>query len=358
MAGPDSVARSPGGEWDDGPMELGDRDEARVGFRPRDLLRLNPAPGSHRVALRAGISAAVPLLTLVLVDRTPWAIYAAFGAFTSQYGRNHVHVPRAVMQATAAVALVSAVALGAVLAASDAGRWWLVVTAAAVAGVGALASTALDWHPPGPMFLVFAFGTVAAAPGGWSDVPTALAVSAAAATFALLVGNIGAVARRTPSTGRPALRNPWTVDPLRFVLVILVAGTAATAAGIGHPWWAMVAACAPLSARGRQHQAVRATHRIIGTLLGLLTAAPLLLLDLDPVPLVLAVVALQIATELLIGRNYGLALLFITPMALLMGQLGSRQGARDLLLDRGVETVIGALVAIAFLVIEHRRSTA
>lgn len=332
--------------------------EARARFRPRDLLRLNPAPGSHRVALRAGISVAVPLLAVVLIDRTPWALYAAFGAFAALYGRNHVHVPRAAMQASAAVALVSAVTLGAVLAASDGGHWWLVATAAAIAGVGSLLSTMLDWHPPGPLFLVFGFGTVAAAPGDWSDVPTALAVSAAAAAFALIVGNVAAVALRTPSTARPALRSPWTTEPLRFVAVVLVAGTAATAAGMGHPWWAMVAACAPLSARGRRHQALRATHRIVGTLLGLLTAAPLLLLDLDPVPLVLVVVALQVTTELLVGRNYGLALLFITPMALLMGQLGSRQSSGDLLLDRGVETAIGTVVAIAFLLVEHRRSLA
>jgi len=53
----------------------------------------------------------------------------------------------------------------------------------------------------------------------------------------------------------------------------------------------MVAAAAPLTARGRDHQAVRARHRIGGAFLHL-ASTPLLLLGLDPVPLVLVVVAL------------------------------------------------------------------
>ncbi|MCW2771503.1 MAG: hypothetical protein JWR27_2936 [Aeromicrobium sp.] len=315
-------------------------------------MQLNPAPGAHRVALRAGLSVAVPLLTVVLIDRTPWAVYAAFGAFAALYGRNHVHLPRAVMQATAGLALVAAVVLGSAFAAAHASPWALVVGGAVVAAIGSLLSTALDWHPPGPLFLVIAFGTVASSPGGWSDVPTALLVSTASAAFALAVGSIGSLARHQ-TAGRPHLRSPWNREPLRFLIAVGLAGAIATAAGIGHPYWAMVAAAAPLTVRGRDHQAVRAAHRIAGTVLGLMTTAPLLLLGLDPVPLVLTIVALQIVAELLVGRNYGLALLFITPMALLTGQLGSSRPAGELLFDRAVETAIGALVAVAFLLAEH-----
>ena len=93
-------------------------------------------------------------------------------------------------------------------------------------------------------------------------------------------------------------------------------------------------------------------------MLGLLTAAPLLLLGLDPVPLVLVVVVLQVVTELVVGRNYGIAMLFITPMALLMSQLGSSQDAAGLLLDRGVETLLGVVVALAVIVVEHGRASA
>ncbi len=69
---------------------------------------------------------------------------------------------------------------------------------------------------------------------------------------------------------------------------------------------------------------------------------------------VLVVGSLQIVTELLVGRNYGLALLFITPMALLMGQVAAPRPIGVLLFDRGVETVIGASVAVAIVVLSER----
>jgi hypothetical protein len=303
------------------------------------------------------LSVAVPLLTLVLLDRTTWAVYAAFGAFTALYGRSRVHLPRAVMQSTAGLVLVAAVGLGAAVSVAAVGPWTLVLLSALVAAAGSMASTVFDWHPSGPLFAIFAFGTVASVPAGRSDVGVALAVAGASAVLAVVIGNIGAVARRAPRTSTPPLRAPRYVDPLRYLLVVLLAGGAATAAGIGHPWWAMVAAAAPLSVSGRDHQSLRAAHRAVGTLLGLLVAAPLLLLGLDPVALVLVVVVLQVVTELVVGRNYGIAMLFITPMALLMGQLGSSQGSGALLFDRGVETAIGVVVALALIAVEHGRDT-
>lgn len=119
----------------------------------------------------------------------------------------------------------------------------------------------------------------------------------------------------------------------------------------------MVAAAAPLSVPGRDHQVLRAGHRIAGTTLGLLPALALLALHLDPVPLVLVVVALQVATELLVPRNYALALLCITPMALLTGTLAAHPSIGELVIDRGVETAIGALVALTLVLLEHRHAT-
>ncbi|WP_405430437.1 FUSC family protein [Micromonospora sp. NBC_00617] len=307
----------------------------------RGLLHVLPAPGAHRVALRAGISVLVPLLAVLAAGRPGWTTYAVFGAFTSLYGRNHVHLSRAAMQASAGAALTGSVVLGVLVGALPSRVWVAVPVAAAVAVLGAVLATAQDWHPPGPLFLVFAFGAVASAPHVVSDVPVAAALAGLSALFSLLVGNVSSVLRRQRS--RPArLAHVRSWQPVRYALAVVFAGSAATAVGIGHPYWAMVAAIAPLSAEGVTAQLVRAAHRILGTLLGLLTSAVLLAPALSPYATVLVVAVLQIVTELLVGRNYGLALLFITPMALLMGQLAVARPPGQLLYDRGVETVIGA----------------
>ena len=62
--------------------------------------------------------------------------------------------------------------------------------------------------------------------------------------------------------------------------------------------------------------------------------------------MLVVIAALQVAAELLVGRNYAVAMLVITPLALLMGQTAHEQPVGALLFDRGVETVIGSTVGL------------
>lgn len=146
---------------------------------------------------------------------------------------------------------------------------------------------------------------------------------------------------------------------LRYVLATAVAGSVGTVLGGVHPYWAMVAASASLGGPHRRARYVRGTHRVVGTLLGVLLAWPVLALAPSGLGLVVLIAVLQIGAELLVGRNYALALLFITPLALAMGQLVSRAPLGPLLLDRAVETVLGFVVAAAAMeLVRERRSPA
>jgi uncharacterized membrane protein YccC len=170
----------------------------------------------------------------------------------------------------------------------------------------------------------------------------------------VLVGYAGSAWRswRLPDPPRTSWRRTTFGDVARRHLArnvagVLAAGTLSTAAGIGHPYWAMVSAVVPLAATRPRAQLVRGLHRIVGTLVGLGVAAAFFALDPGGLVLILTVVALQCAAELLVGRNYALALVAITPLALLMVHLAAPVPARVLLLDRGVETVIGVLIGLA-----------
>jgi uncharacterized membrane protein YccC len=114
----------------------------------------------------------------------------------------------------------------------------------------------------------------------------------------------------------------------------------------------MVAAVVPLSVAPLRQQLVRGLHRILGTAAGLVLAA--LLLASAPLPvlvLVLLVAALQAATELLVVRHYGVALVFITPLALLLTQVADPLPTGALLQSRIVETLLGVLVGLAVAVL-------
>lgn len=136
---------------------------------------------------------------------------------------------------------------------------------------------------------------------------------------------------------------------IRVVTAALMAGGASLAAGLGRPDWAVLGAVLVLQqGPDRVHGTYRGIHRIAGTLLGVGLFAALALSPMSDIGAVVAVVVLLFAIELTMPRNYGVAVLFITPMALIVGSLSHPDAVLShVVLDRIVETTIG--VACAFL---------
>jgi len=326
----------------------------RLGHVGRGVVEVRPHGDAHFVAVRAAVSTLVPLVVLALAERLDLSMYAAFGAFTALYGRNHVHVPRLQMQLRLGGLLTLVVGAGVLVGTSPQRVWLAVPLAALLASACTLLSERQDWHPPGALFPVFAFTACASLESRPRDVAVALAVAGASAAFAAVVGNVGAFWRRRRDTvpawvgRRPPTRRPVRVRRFpRNGVAVLLAGALATGVGIGHPYWAMVSAVVPLVARDFSAQLVRGTQRVIGTFLGLAVTGVLLALEPSVWVVIALMVALQAGAELLIGRNYALALTCVTPLALLAVHLAS--GGSDpweLVVDRGVETVIGVAIGL------------
>jgi hypothetical protein len=335
--------------------------------RARHLVAFGPHNGAHTVALRAGISMAVPLLALWFTGHLELSLYATFGAFTSLYGRSHSHLARFRMQSVAAAMMVSAVVVGTAVGISDAREWIVVPVVAAAAALATLLSNAVALHPPGALFVAFAVAACASVPSSPATTGLALAVASASAALSLAVGAIGAIrpsARHRPRSTfavsfRDALARPGEASAVaRLVTGVLVAGAVPTLAGIGHPYWAIVAVVAALSGPDATARLVRAGHRILGTVVGIGLAAALFALDLPALGTIAVVVALQVAAELFVGRNYGLTMVFVTPLALCMIELAHAADGGALIADRLVETIFGAAVGIVLTLVWRPRSPA
>lgn len=321
---------------------------------PARVIRVGPHEGSHPVAMRAAVSVAAPLLVLWAIGHLEWSIYAALGAFTSLYGRNHVGLSRFRMQLTVAVVLTAAVALGVTVGMSPSRGWLAIPVANLAAGLASLLSDAQGWHPPGALFVIFALAACGSIPSEPVDVVIGTVVAGSSAAVAIVVGGAGGM-WRSRLRRTQGLRN-WTaglsfvdVAPrhaLRCMASCGLAGVVATASGIGHPYWAMVSAVVPLTPREFSDQVVRGTQRIIGTACGLGLAGLLLSLDLTGLALIGAVVALQATAQLWVGRNYAIALVAVTALALLMVHSASPLPVSQLVVDRGVETLIGVVIGV------------
>lgn len=148
----------------------------------------------------------------------------------------------------------------------------------------------------------------------------------------------------------------WTTT-VRLVIACMLAGVLTVALGTGRPDWAVIAAVLVLhQGPDRIMGTYRGVHRIGGTVLGLGLYAALFALGPAGVWLILLLAVLQFMVEMLVARNYGLAVIFITPLALMMGGGNTGRSVASVMWDRLLETVIGVCVALVVLWTVDRRS--
>src|SRR5699024_3904412 len=130
-------------------------------------------------------------------------------------------------------------------------------------------------------------------------------------------------------------------EGLFYILTAGIAGALANIVGsrleAGHNYWAMVAAVVPLVGHTTKLRLHRGVHRVLGTLVGLVLMALLIVLN-PPLWLPLALIGFfQFMAEMLVMRNYFMAQIFVTPLALVGVSVMSGLSTA-LLYDRMVET--------------------
>lgn len=329
--------------------------------RLRGFVTLAPSRVDHIAAFRIAVGLAIPLVILLLTDNIQWAMFAGFGAFTGIYSKYEPTRDRFRRQSQAGIMLTLCVTLGAGLAQiaelipPAAGSWLVIVVTSLVAGASAAFVTSKGLKPGGAIFPVFATAAVASAPVAAPFWGAGL-IAAACAGLCVVLGLLGHWAgERHPDVvlGRDhelVTRGELASEFTRYTVAALIAGVLGLASGLPFPYWAQVAAVAPLTPSGHGARAERAVHRIVGTTLGVVVTAFLLSFPVEPWQLVVWIVILQFLAEMYVMRNYSLALLFITPLALLMVQLGHTQPVGPMLQARVLETVIGAVVGLAMVI--------
>ncbi|MEU6537358.1 FUSC family protein [Streptomyces sp. NPDC047000] len=159
---------------------------------------------------------------------------------------------------------------------------------------------------------------------------------------------------RTPLLRRLGGQTPIAV---RTALGCALAGYASLALGVGRPYWALVTAAALYQANVTLTWS-RGVQRVVGNLIGVLVfAAVAPLAHLSQAVLVLLCLAFNFGAEALIGRNYWLGTVCVTPMALLITEFAHVQDPGRLVTQRVVDTLVGALAGfVAAVAVTNRRA--
>jgi uncharacterized membrane protein YgaE (UPF0421/DUF939 family) len=293
----------------------------------------------------------VPLVAFALAGDVRSGALASLGALAVLYATGLGYRARAARVFAVGIGLVLAAAAGTLVAGSAAGT---VAVIALVAGVAVLLARRRAVGPPGALMPVLVAATATQIPLESAPLAPRVALVALGAATAWIVVMAGApFARRLPRpAGTSAPAPPWPQilrAAARGAAGTSAAASVALALGLPRPDWAAVACAAVLVHDASRATLRRAGHRAVGTAVGIGVAGIVLAVAPGAWALVGLVVVLQFVVELLVARNYTLAVVFITPLALLQGALATGQldgPVVGLLAGRLVETAIGCALAV------------
>ena len=194
-------------------------------------------------------------------------------------------------------------------------------------------------------------------------IPVLVAVGALAA-YALVIAPLalsllpranGGPTQRAEKLSLAPLDRETRIITSRVVAAVALAALVSVPLGVNRSYWVVMIAGAVLQASHvLRLTLVRIAQRVLGTALGLGVFALIAWVRPAGLWLVGTVALLQFAVEVVVGRNYGLALIFITPLALV---ITAATGVDDMLMlvgERVGDTLLGAGVALAVLLAGDR----
>ena len=334
--------------------------------RLRESLSLNRPP-SIRNATIAGMQATIAVVvSAIALHYSPWshmAGFAALGGMAALFGRFASPAKRRSMVFTAGCMLTAPVAILSFMALLGIEPVGMLLLLSVIAGLLAAVAHRTQIGAPGAVIFVFA-ASAAITPidsgAAWAERVLATAAGAAAAMIVcLLTDHLRDLDVRLPAPPSIASANSASKQPpltpgyapqfaVRVAACAAISSLIAYAMDWSHPAWASIGAIAILQGVHLPGTIHRAWQRTLGTIIGAFIAWVILSAHPSFWQILLVVAIFQFITEIIIGYNYALGQIAITPMALLMTALSGHAGATEMAVSRIYDTALGALVGIVF----------
>lgn len=218
--------------------------------------------------------------------------------------------------------------------------------------------------PPGNFFFIMLAAVALCMPFSLEQVPQKTGLAAMGCIVACLLAFVYGFMVRTknPEENETIVVKKnlitGTAESAIFGIFIGLSIAIAKSFKLENPYWVPVSCLAVMQGISAKHIWQRSAQRIVGTFLGLTLAYFLLMLKLPVWGICIGIMLMQFVVEMLITRNYGLAVIFITGLTLLLAEFGSTLSGRpgDLVQARFIDIVLGSLVgSVGGYFVYHRK---
>lgn len=208
--------------------------------------------------------------------------------------------------------------------------------------------------PPGSLFFIMAASIGAYTPVEVLQLPLMVGLITMGCLLACLIGFFYSVFILRLQAPKPvAPLPPPTFDFVVFDSVVIgvfvgISLAVAQALQLEKAYWVPVSCLAVIQGASLRAVWTRQLHRVIGTSIGLLVAWGMLLVPLNKWSISLTMMTLTFVIEFTVTRHYAFAVIFITPLTLLLAEAATLSHGPPfaLIQARFFDTVLGCFVGL------------
>lgn len=328
------------------------RFKALVREELRHLVAFQPSDRHWQMPVAAAAASGLPLLIGAWSDHLDYGLVASLGGLVFLYLPNTPLHHRMALLMACAFGMSASYALGVM---SHFSPPLMVPVLTFIAVLVTLVCRFYAIGPPGSLFFVMAASIGAFSPVQGPQIPLQVGLITMGTVLACLIAFFYSLVILRLQAPQPVARPPRaTFDFVVFdsVVIGLFVGISLALAQLlqlQRPYWVPVSCLAVIQGMSLRAVWNRQVQRIAGTGIGLLLAWSLLTLPLGSWGVSLLMIALTFVIETLVVRHYGLAVIFITPLTILLAEaahLGNGLSGA-IVQARFFDTVLGCVVGLA-----------
>lgn len=218
--------------------------------------------------------------------------------------------------------------------------------------------------PPGSFFFLMIASIASTMPFNLQAIPTKVGIVGLGTMLACLLAFVYSLyitRHYSPQSISEAAKRSRFDNAFQSVITGIFMGSSLLVAHLlklQNPYWVPISCLAVMQGISLEHIWSRSLQRILGTFVGLALTWVLLLQHPSALTICISIFVLQFIIEMLIVRNYGLAVIFITPLTLFLAEAGSAMSSDPnvLIPARFLDITIGSIIgALAGWFIHHEQ---
>lgn len=317
----------------------------------RALTRVNSSDRLWQMPVAAALASGLPLMVGAWFDHMDYGLVSSLAGLVFLYMPPTPLSHRMVFLMACAFAMTACYTLGIL---SHFVPLLMMPTLVFVAVLTAMLCRFYGVGVPGSLFFIMVASIGAYSPVGILEVPLMVGLFSMGTLLAGLIAFFYSLhaLRLRPAQPVPQLPPPsfesMVLEPVVFGLFVGLSLAVAQVLQLEKAYWVPVSCLAVIQGASLRAVWTKKAHRILGTSVGLVVAAGLLSLPLNNWSISLVMMALTFVIETAVVRHYAVAVVFITPLTILLAEAATlgHGSTAALVQARFFDTVLGCTMGL------------